>query len=103
MTSADFSGAGSYDIATTDSPFSIPLDNFVGVHRDDSMTMWLMFKPDGGQWVPLHKVSWRWSGAGQLSDSGWSSTANPPPSTSNNEETMFHPQWTTNVTAFFPK
>ncbi len=37
-----------------------------GAVAQDS-TMWLMFKPQGGEWVPLKSVNWNWSGAVTLS------------------------------------
>jgi hypothetical protein len=72
----------------------------------EDFTMWLMFRPDGGQWVPLRAVSWNVgaTATNSLYDSisGWgiesSSFANP--SDCDPDPTMLYPEWNGNITNF---
>jgi hypothetical protein len=81
-----------------DSPSS-PLSNgYNEITATNSFKMWLMFKPAGGQWVPLRTVTWNWSGTATLSGSSWilasgSWSTNPPDADAG---TIF-PQWNSNV------
>jgi hypothetical protein len=52
---------------TSDSPGEGVDPTDEGISASDSFSMWLMFKPNDGQWVPLKKVDWNWGGAGTLS------------------------------------
>ena len=89
-------------ISLTD-PFSLGLDNYVGVERADHMIMWLMFQPTGGRPVPLWNVAWDWNGQGNLDNTGWHSTTTlPSPNVGTPQETTLFPQWTDNVTNYFP-
>jgi len=61
--------------------------------------MWLMFKPNGGQWVPLRTVTWSLSGTATNSGVGWVLTSrswstNPPDADSGTT----YPIWTGNIT-----
>jgi hypothetical protein len=72
-----------------------PTDQAISV--SDSFTMWLMFKPTNGQWVPLKKTDWGWGGSGILSGTNWilinsNNIPNPPC-----VNTSLHPQWTNNL------
>jgi len=99
-----FTMATAFATATTDSPTSRPLDNYIAVNRQDNMQMWLMYKPNGGQWVPLRKVNWGWNGSGTLSGGGWHLSVNQPsPNVGNDTDTKQPPEWTTNVTGYFPQ
>jgi hypothetical protein len=82
-----------------DSPFTPLLNGYVQVTATNSFEMWLMFKPTGGQWVPLRTVNWNWSGTASLSGTNWvlngnGWSANP---TDADAGTTF-PQWNSNVT-----
>jgi hypothetical protein len=86
---------------TDDSPNSQDLSPYTSVSFSEVFEMWLMFKPSGGQWVPLQAVAWSWSGAGYFDGSIWqltdgSSTLNP---TGINITTF--PVWTDNLTNHF--
>jgi hypothetical protein len=63
--------------------------------------MWMMFKPDGGQWVPLRAVNWSWSGSATNNAGTWTlesgSTHSVNPSSF---DTTTYPQWNSNVTNF---
>jgi hypothetical protein len=55
-----------------DSP-ALPLPSqYVRGVASDVFEMWMMFKPNGGQWVPLRAVNWSWSGSATNGPSGWS-------------------------------
>ncbi len=61
-------------------------------------TMWLMFEPSGGQFVPLRKVSWNWGANALLEGGGWtliseSNGANP----SDSDTGTTYPTWTDNA------
>jgi YD repeat-containing protein len=60
--------------------------------------MWLMFKPDGGQWVPLRTLNWNCSGSATNIGTGWILTdrhwsTNPPDADSGTT----YPVWTNNI------
>jgi hypothetical protein len=82
----------------TDSPGSPLSSRNNEVTAADSFKMWFMFKPTGGQWVPLRIVTWNWSGVASLSGTNWTLSSrnwstNPP---SVDAGTTF-PQWNNNV------
>jgi hypothetical protein len=56
---------------------------------------WPLFKPSGGEWVPLRQVNWNWGGAASLVDGLTSSTNTANPSDS---DSTTHPEWTDNIT-----
>lgn len=83
---------------TQDSPYSETLGNYIGVDYSDSFDMWLMYQPNGGQWVPLQKVSWHWDGAGNWNGTNWVMTSHHDPGSPSGSDTTTHPAWTGNVT-----
>ncbi len=42
----------------------------------DSFTTWLMYKPDGGVWIPVKSATWKASGNASGGPSNWSATGN---------------------------
>lgn len=62
-----------------DSPRSpLPATGFVRVEISDDFKMWMMFKPTGGNSVPLNVVSWQWQGVATNSGSGtWGLATSP--------------------------
>jgi hypothetical protein len=82
---------------TSDSPKSRSLANYIGVSYSDSFDMWLMYKPNGGQWVPLQKVSWHWDGAGNWNGTNWVMTSHTDPGNHSGTDTTTHPIWTGNT------
>jgi hypothetical protein len=81
-----------------DSPSSPLLNGYSEIIATNSFKMWLMFKPTGGQWVPLRTVTWNWSGTAILSGSNWtlispSWSTNPPDA----DAGATFPQWNSNV------
>jgi len=80
------------------------------VSTSDNFTMWLMFKPAGGQLVPLGSMSWNWAGTATLNSvstngSYWSLTGASNNSPTNSNSTTY-PQWTDNIvnhTTIIPK
>ena len=85
----------------SDSPYTRDLTAYKAVSRTDSMQMWFMFKPDGGQWVPLKKVNWNWHGAGTLSGTNWTITSSYNSPTPTAMDNTTHPEWSDNVTNHF--
>jgi hypothetical protein len=76
-----------------DSPSAQAVTDIVSLSIADSFENYLEYNPGGGQWVPLSKVTWNWSGAGSFSGTNWSltSSSNPTPSVS---DTQDYPRWT---------
>jgi hypothetical protein len=85
-----------YPIAT-DSPKSDALVNYIGVDYFDTFDMWLMYKPNGGKWVPLQKVSWHWDGAGNWNGTNWTLTSHTDPGSPTGVNIANHPTWRRNV------
>jgi hypothetical protein len=59
----------------------------------DVVQMWLMYRPDGGERVPLRVVDWSWSSEASKGSSGWelinpSNSVNPTDS-----PTETYPSW----------
>lgn len=81
---------------TDDSPTSQNLAGFDQVSYSEDFTMWLMFMPDGGQWVPLRKVNWHWDGAGSLG-TNWVLTSSHDPGNPSDTNSFDHPQWDWNA------
>lgn len=86
---------------TDDSP-SVPIldGSEIGVSLALHATMWLMFKPYGGQWVPVRSVPWYCSGSATNLGSSWSLTSsswstNPPDFDAGRN----YPTWTNNAGA----
>ncbi|HEU6447731.1 MAG TPA: hypothetical protein VFV23_04765 [Verrucomicrobiae bacterium] len=93
-----YTNSATTESVTVDSPEEPLLRGRNEVTANDSFKMWLMFKPTGGNWIPLRIVNWNWSGIASLSGSNWSLTSrswltNPP---SVDAKTTF-PQWKNNV------
>jgi len=85
------------DSCTSDSPNSQELSPYQAVSYSDSFEMWLMFKPDGGQWVPLRKVSWHWDGAGSKYGITWTLDSHTDPGNPIDTDTTTYPLWTDNI------
>jgi hypothetical protein len=87
---------------TDDSPsVGAYLDGEMGASFSLNATMWLMFKPDGGNWVPVRSVPWNCSGSATNSGSGWTLTraswsTNPPDLDAGTD----YPTWTNNTHAY---
>jgi hypothetical protein len=83
--------------STRDSPaqqLNSPYDSYT---RADTFTMFLMFQPTGGIFVPIRLVNWSWSGAASLSGGTWvganrSWTSNP-----GDAAPSWNPTWTCNA------
>jgi hypothetical protein len=71
---------------------SIPVE---AVSAADNFSMCLMFKPTGGQWVPLKVVNWNWGGVGSLSGTNWVLTSSN--ATNTIGDLFIYPQWTNNI------
>ena len=88
---------------TDDSPASsLPLSGFKKVTVADSFTMWLMFKPAGGDsiWVPLQSVNWSWSATATKDAAGsWQLDSSDKTNGSPIEPTAF-PTWNGNITSY---
>jgi hypothetical protein len=90
-------GFFSYPLAN-DSPgvrTDIPYET--GASISQNSTMWLMFKPDGGHYVPLRSVNWYFSGSATNPGTGWILTGsnwstNPPDVDTGTN----YPTWTNN-------
>ena len=72
-----------------------------GVALTFKATMWLMFKPDNGQWVPVRSVPWYCSGSATNTGSGWTLVAaawtnNPP----DFDAGKSYPTWTNNIASW---
>ncbi|HTB82830.1 MAG TPA: hypothetical protein VK742_04180 [Candidatus Sulfotelmatobacter sp.] len=84
----------------SDSPASPDLENSDYAASDSiSAKMWLMFKPDDGNWVPLRTVTWNYSASATNNGTAWiltgsSWTTNPPDA----DAGVTYPTWTSNVT-----
>jgi hypothetical protein len=81
-----------------DTPSSPLLNGYREIAITNSFEMWLMFKPTGGQWVPLRTVSWNFSGTATNSGTSWFLTSgnwstNPPDA----DAGTTYPQWNSNV------
>ena len=86
---------------TSDSPSSTGLSPYQTVSYSDSFEMWLMFKPDGGQWVPLRKVAWHWDGAGSKYGATWTLDSHTDPGNPDDTDTTAFPTWTDNMSNHF--
>ena len=64
---------------------------------NDSFTRWLLFKPDGGEWVPLRQVNWSWSAAASLVGGTWSLTSGTNSPNPTDSDSTAHPEWTDNI------
>jgi hypothetical protein len=64
-----------------------------------------MFKPDGGQWVPLKSIDWNWGGTAVLNASptngSYWSLINPTNNSPMATDSTIFPQWTDNATNHF--
>ena len=87
--------------STSDSPAppSLSNTNYIAASITFSATMWLMFQPANGQWIPLRTVSWNCYGAATNLSTGWVLTSanwstNPPDAAAG----AFYPRWFNNVT-----
>lgn len=81
-----------------DSPGTPLSSGYNCIIASDKFTMWLMFKPTDGRWVPLRMVNWHWNGTASLSGTNWVLTSsswstNPPDA----DAGATFPQWNSNV------
>jgi hypothetical protein len=87
--------------ATSDSPQSTNLVDCIGVNYSDNFEMYLMYRPNGGEWVPLQKINWQWSGADHTVTNGnnvtWVLTSTNNPGNPSAGNTTTHPSWNGNV------
>ena len=73
------------------------------VSTSDNFTMWLMFKPAGGQRVPLRSITWTWAGTAILNavptnGNYWSLTGSSNGNvTPNDSDSTTYPQWNDNI------
>jgi hypothetical protein len=70
------------------------------VSVSDNFNRWLMFKPNGGQWVPLRVVTWSWGGSGTNIAGSWTLTSSNNAVNPTDTGTTNYPQWTGNITNF---
>jgi hypothetical protein len=94
-----YTNAGVTASIAIDSPGIALLNGYQAIVETNSFEMWFMFKPTGGQWVPLRTVAWNWSGTASLSGTNWTLTSrswstNPPDA----DASGIFPQWNSNVT-----
>jgi hypothetical protein len=77
-------------------------EKFAASVASDNFEMWMMFKPDGGQWVPLRAVNWSWGGSATNSipygDFGWSLVSRTNSINPLDFDQLSHPEWQNNVT-----
>ncbi len=66
------------------------------VTASEAFTTWVMYKPDGGVWVPLSNYNWNWSETFQFANASWSLTQASPttPPTYASSPTDTPPTWT---------
>ncbi|HEY5298051.1 MAG TPA: hypothetical protein VIK59_08995 [Verrucomicrobiae bacterium] len=83
---------------TEDSPHSQGLSPYIAASFSETFEMWLMFKPVGGQWVPLQGVAWSWSGSGSLDGPAWQLTDSANTVNPVGVNTTTFPTWTDNLT-----
>ncbi len=87
-----------------DSPHTVlPASGFVHYEASDDFKMWMMFKPSGGNIVPLNVVSWHWHGIATNSGVGTWGLASDPGDHSDNPEgaaTEEYPLWKSNLRRF---
>jgi hypothetical protein len=87
--------------SASDSPHSRGLNNYIAVSRSDSYEMYLMFKPSGGQWVPLKTVNWNWGGVGTNAIGVWSLSSHTNSTNLSDADAGTYPIWTQNLTNFY--
>ncbi len=80
---------------TSDSPGVPVLPDAAAVTVDWSFTMYLMFKPTGGIYVPIRKIGWGWNAAATRNVT-WGSPTGAPYVDANDTDATNHPQWTDN-------
>lgn len=75
------------------------LDNlaYEEVEANDSFTMYLMFKPFGGVWVPVQQVDWDWNAKAVKGPTGWDFPNAPTKNVPAAMRATGWPTWNTNV------
>jgi hypothetical protein len=84
---------------TSDSPGVPVLPDAAAVTIDWSFTMYLMFKPTGGIYVPIRKIGWGWNAAATRYVA-WGSPTGAPYVEPNDSDATSHPEWTDNFIRF---
>jgi hypothetical protein len=88
------------NLQTSDTPGEGVDPTDEGISSSDNFTMTLMFRPTGGQWVPLRLVNWSWSGIGTLSGTNWVLTSSNNAANPSDTNSITHPQWSDNITSY---
>jgi hypothetical protein len=85
-----------------DSPdIALWLNNEIAASDSQTSMMWLMFKPDNGNWVPLWIVTWNCTGAATGFGNNWSFSGIPSISVLTNADSgATYPMWSNNATNF---
>lgn len=85
--------------SVSDNPHAILPNDATTVVVGSTYTMWLMFKPSGGDsiWIPLRSVDWRWSGTAKQQDGMWTITKSDHSESPESVETTKFPIWNGNV------
>jgi hypothetical protein len=90
---------GSLSDSDQDSPSKL-LNYYQYASVSDSFTIWLLYKPTGGQWVPLRQMDWHWSATATLNGTNWSLINPSQPIPNSDYEATDYPKWTNNITDF---
>jgi hypothetical protein len=86
--------------STRDAPGQGLNSQWQNISISDNFNMWLMFKPTGGQWVPLKVVTWNWGGTASQTGGVWTLNS------SNNivnpvgVDSLTYPSWTNSIVNF---
>jgi hypothetical protein len=82
---------------TSDSPFQgLGGTAYKSASVSDSFTMFLLFRPAGGEWVPLRQVDWSWGAAANLVGATWVLTSTNNAVNPADSDSTAHPEWTDN-------
>jgi hypothetical protein len=85
-----------------DSPATHLRSPFVRYEVSDNFTMYMMFEPLDGIWVPLRAVNWYWHGIATNGPSGWQLASSPNDHSINppDYDNQTYPVWNNNVTHY---
>jgi hypothetical protein len=84
---------------TSDSPGIEVIAGSSGVSLSYSFSMYLMFKPPGGIYVPIRKINWGFDAAATKSGT-WGSPSGAPYVDPNDTDATSHPEWVNNIKRF---
>ena len=82
-----------------DSPGELLRIGCVKTERADMFSMWMMYTPPGGIWVPLREVDWHWSGSATNTAGAWTIVSSDNGVDPDFEQTRY-PEWNSAVKAY---